>query len=504
MKKHYIAVLDIGKTNKKILIYDETFTIIEEVKQKFPESAGEGGLRHDPLDEIQTWVFSSLKTLTNQYVIKAVSVSAHGATWTALKEDGTFALPEIAYTSEPGDAFHDDFYEKYGRPENLQKSTATAPFGNFLNIAKGVEYARSNFSDEFKRTSKILFLNAYFGYLLTGNVSAELTYAGCHTYLWNLQKKRWSDLTEAMGIRDLLPAEVHNSWEILGTVQPAVTQKTGLSQDCIVTMGVHDSNGALLPYTVKKGSDFILNSTGTWCVVMHEEREAVFKQEELGKSVFYNINVFGKPVKTAIFMGGLEFEKWLDKIRLVCGDPSFIHSYAPDHIKSVLKEKKLFVLPSVQKGAGQFPRETARVIEAGKTFLFENITAGNGPDSFKDPLKAVSALIISIVIQTKVSIDRCGYKPGLDLYTEGGFRENEPYNKLLASVYPESKCSVTGFKEASAYGAALLGLAALKGVTPDYLADEVDFSETPVEGDPSLVRDFDEYLGAWMRLLEGA
>jgi hypothetical protein len=40
--------------------------------------------------------------------------------------------------------------------------------------------------------------------------------------------------------------------------------------------------------------DFILNTTGTWCVIMKKSKDISFKKDELGKVVFYNISAFGK------------------------------------------------------------------------------------------------------------------------------------------------------------------------------------------------------------------
>jgi ribonuclease D len=43
---------------------------------------------------------------------------------------------------------------------------------------------------------------------------------------------------------------------------------------------------------------------------MNEKEEVSFEKDELGKVVFYNMNAFRKPIKTAIFLGGMEFEHY--------------------------------------------------------------------------------------------------------------------------------------------------------------------------------------------------
>ena len=88
-----------------------------------------------------------------------------------------------------------------------------------------------------------------------------------------------------------------------------MAKELGLDELVIVTAGIHDSNASLLPY-IARGSDkdFILNSTGTWCVCMHpdvsENVKSFYNPDDIGKTVFFNRSALDTPVKTAIFVGG--------------------------------------------------------------------------------------------------------------------------------------------------------------------------------------------------------
>jgi len=106
-----------------------------------------------------------------------------------------------------------------------------------------------------------------------------------------------------LGIRDRLPHPIRQAWEVLGQISPSVARRTGLSTDTIVTLGIHDSNASILPHLSVKGShDFVLNSTGTWCVLMHPVDHYGFEPDELGKVVFFNRSAWNTPIKTAIFL----------------------------------------------------------------------------------------------------------------------------------------------------------------------------------------------------------
>jgi len=477
MISYHIAVFDIGKTNKKIIIFDSNLEI-KIIDKTNIEEFEDDHLRHDDIEAIQVWMISKLKEYSSRFDIKVISVSAHGATFTCIDEAGNLAIPELSYTTDPGEAFHKSFYKEFGTKKELQKSTCTPDFNNLLNVAKGIKFAQDTFPDDFGKTANILNLPQYFTYKLTGQVAADPTYIGCHTYLWDFNKNKWSSLVDKLNIRSKLPKKILNPWSILGRITSGIAELTGLSTNTIVTTGVHDSNASLLPHIISLGSDFVLNSTGTWCVIMHEQEKVKFKEEELGKVVFFNLSALSKPVKTAIFMGGLEFEAY-DKI-LGC-QSSELCEFNFDLYQKIIDDKELFILPGISKGTGQFPDSNARVVEQDKVYNFTDIeTQHTSPSFFRNKEIAYSVLNLSLVIQTKISLDRVDMEKGMSIYTEGGFSHNKAYNILLSSLYPESNVYLTNLNEATAYGACILGKAAYENKHPNELNDFIQIRNIEV------------------------
>ena len=465
-----ILVFDIGKTNKKGMVFDLNLRLLETKKAKFEEYT-ENNIHMEPVDKIFNWLKETLSYFHKKYSVSIISITTHGATIACIDENGNLPVPPVAYTTEPGKEFQQEFYREFGDDIRLQQETATPKLGNLLSTAKTAYFLKKNYAEDFTKVKHILNLPQYYGFLLTGKTSFEPTYIGCHTYLWNFKNTKYSSVAEKLNILDVLPHNLSRPWDILGIIRPELAEETGLAKETPVTIGIHDSNSSLLPYIIKSKKDFVLNSTGTWCVAMRIRDSADFAQDELGKLVFYNLSPFKQPVKTAIFMGGIEYETYKGILKKIHGKfkPDI---YDPLLIKQILTEKKHFILPSVVQGTGQFPDSPARVYENGIEFTLENIESGAGmPEFFRDLPFAMTVLNISLAIQSKVTLDRVGTADSSHIFTEGGFRKNETYNKLLASFYPEQKVCLTELDEATAFGAALIAKAALDKADPMNLAD---------------------------------
>jgi sugar (pentulose or hexulose) kinase len=497
MESYHIAVFDIGKTNKKLVIYDSNLQILNIEKAKIEEYSVEN-INSDDVIGIKDWMLKQLKKYSTEYDIKVISISAHGATFTCIDKNGNLAIPELSYTTDPGEEFHKRFFEELGSRESLQEETCTPDFNVLLNVAKGIKYAQNIFKDRFKNVKYILNLPQYFSYQLTNIVSADPTYVGCHTYLWNFRDNTWSGVVDKLNIRPMLPEKLMKPWHVIGNITEEVSKTTGLSKDTIVTTGIHDSNASLLPHIIaSNGDDFILNSTGTWCVIMHERETIHFNPDELGKVVFYNLSAFNKPVKTAIFMGGTEFEAY-DAL-LKNGDKDNCN-FNTEIYQEIIDRKEFFILPGITQGTGQFPESKPRVVEGNNIFDFDDIKTGKAtPEFFRDISMAYAVLNLSLAIQTKVSLDRVDMRNGLPIFTEGGFSNNEAYNILLGCFYPDSDIFLTNLKEATAFGAALVGKAAFEHMHPNQYKNLLEIEKIPVN--KIKLNGLEEYTNKFLNLI---
>ncbi|SLM19334.1 Carbohydrate kinase, FGGY [uncultured spirochete] len=463
-----IAVLDIGMTNKKVVLYSTELSMIAEKRRIFPPLVREGLEIHD-LAAMEEWFLQVLREYSREFAIQALAVSTHGATFVCTDERGNPVAPCIYYTHEPSREFHDRFFALAGDRKELQARTGTPDLSALINSAKGLLFLRERYPEEFASARWILPYPQYWGMRLTGKPSAEGTYIGCHTFLFDWQQESYSSVADALGIRDKLPLPIQQAWDVLGTIAPEVAARTGLSPGTPVTLGIHDSNASILPHLASSGGrDFVLNSTGTWCVLMHPVEKYGFEPDELGKVVFFNRSAWNTPIKTAIFLGGKEYETWIQIIAVLQAKaPKNLLQPTEEDYERVLKERKYFILPEIVPGSGQFPGSAARAVEGSLQCTLSDVEQGkNIPSFLRDPKTAQAVLNISIVLQTEVALHRTGLKKSADILTEGGFRNNTDYNRLLASAFPDNSVYLTDLQEATSFGAAMTALAALKSIDP--------------------------------------
>lgn len=493
-----IAVLDIGKTNKKLVIFDDNLKQIDSIYSLFPTLKYEN-LDIEDIEGINSWFIEGLKIMGSKYPVKVISISTHGATGVCIDKEGKPSVPVVAYTNEVDDAFHNEFYNIAGKREELQVKTATAEVKPLINYAKLLYFLKKKFPVNFRKTDKILLYPQYFSYKLTGIISADFTYAGCHSYLWDFKNWCWSDVADKLGILSKLPEKINRPGDVLGKISDEIAEKTGLSPDTIVTTGIHDSNSSLLPYLIKGEENFILNSTGTWCVVLHPTKELSFAETDLGKMIFYNISANEDLVKTAIFMGGLEFETYIKILQEIHKREDYLEEEL-DLIQEIITENEHFILPGVVKGAGQFPDSDPRIIDNGLEFSLKEVTEDDViPPLFRDYKKAYLVIVLSLVIQTKVAIDRINAPAGSPVYIEGGFRHNKNYIKLLASIFPESPVYITNIVEAASFGAALLGKGAYEKKDSKDLKEFVKIDSRRI--DPAKINGLEKYFKTFLSKL---
>jgi L-fuculokinase len=75
--KYAIATFDIGKTNKKLIVFDEQLNPLFEDKAQIGEVV-RNGILCDDAERIVAWLKSSFRNAVRKYNMKALSVTTHG------------------------------------------------------------------------------------------------------------------------------------------------------------------------------------------------------------------------------------------------------------------------------------------------------------------------------------------------------------------------------------------------------------------------------------------
>lgn len=510
-----IIVLDIGMTNKKVAVYDERLEQKEAVYKTFEplmmlDPVSNAELPSYNLQRIREWFSEQIRKLAEKYQIEAVSVTTHGATAVCIDKNGNVSAPCIFYNYEPGAEFQKGFYETCGDARELQKETLTPRLNAMINLAKGILFVKEHFHSAFLSTRTILNFPQYWTFLLTGKKVYEQTFLGCHTYLWNHGKKKWSSVVDKLEIREKLPESFVPTCSIAGNILPRVAKNLGLGKDVVVTAGIHDSNASLLPYLSKsEGEDFILNSTGTWCVFMHpleQGQEAACLDDDIGKAVFFNRSALDQPVKTAIFPGGMELGFYVKLFNTLNKRNEFPRSDM-EQVRKIFMQKDVFVLPEPIEGNSS--NLNCGIVEKDEFYSKDEmermmLTASMGwklsenifPPVLRNEERFFAALVVSMVIQTDISLRRVGIRKETSVFTEGGFARNVLYNKLAASVFRESSFYVTDIAEATALGSAMSAMLAMGKKTLSELSGYVTVNKTKIV--PEEIPGYEEYKRLWL------
>lgn len=426
-----IAVFDIGRTNKKIFLFDEHYHIRYEKETHLPETKDEDGYQCQDIAALKTWVLQSIKEVARfpEFEIKAISISAHGASFVNINEHGEPVTPLYNYLKPFPDYLQKKLYGDYGI--NLPKITASPSLGN-LNSGLQLYRLRYEKPEVFDKIKYALHLPQYIGYLLTGKVSSDMTSIGCHTQLWNFETNQYHDWVSREEISSRL-APVRSANE--------VTAITLNDNHVLVGIGLHDSSAALIPYLKNFTDPFVLISTGTWCITLNPFNPHPLTDEELQKDCLCYLSFEGKPVKASRLFAGQEHE---DQVKRIA-----VHFNKEDGFyKSIAYHKNL--ADQLLEQTKPLPENEFHGGTSGSDFAQRNLTF------FDSAEQAYHQLLIDIVNQQAISTQLVLKKTNVNrIFVDGGFSKSPIYMNLLAKAFPKMNVYGASMAQASALGAAL-------------------------------------------------
>lgn len=446
----HIAVIDIGKTNAKVVLIDSQSRQQVAVRMTPNVVRREGLYPHADVEMLWGFILESLRVLGAEHGIDGISITTHGAT-AALMAGEALAMPVLDYEYD-GPEQTAEAYAKV-RPPFSESLSPLLPNG--LNLAAQIFWQASAFPKAFARVTAILTYPQYWAWRLTGVPASEVTSLGCHTDLWAPATGTFSSLVGAQGWSELFP-EVRPAASVIGHLRPDVAQETGLKADTPVTCGIHDSNASLLPHLGQHDVPFTIISTGTWTIAMTVGGSTA--QLDAGRDSLANVDAFGRAVPTARFMGGREFDQLVPNI----AEPR------DEEIAAVI-DRDVRVQPSVTPGVGPFPRA-----RGGWTVDAETLGASERT--------AAASLYLALV--TEASLGLCGL--GREIIIEGPLARNRLFASALASI-----TGVPVYASGDATGTSL-GASMLFGFGEAQRASHAAIVPLAVPG-------FDEYAQRWRR-----
>src|SRR6476620_12717660 len=122
-----IAIFDIGKTNKKRLLFNQQYQVISEESIQFEETVDEDGFPCDDIVRLTDWIRKSFDQLLADTTVevKAVNFSGYGASFVFLDKDDNLIPPLYNYLKPLDAALQAAFYNKYGGESSFSLQTAS-------------------------------------------------------------------------------------------------------------------------------------------------------------------------------------------------------------------------------------------------------------------------------------------------------------------------------------------------------------------------------------------
>ena len=334
----FIAVIDIGKTNAKVLLID--LSTGSEVMVRKTANIALAGPPFPHFDEPALWDFilASLRDIGAMHRIDAISITTHGACGALVDANGNLVLPVLDYEHVGPDELAAQ-YEAL-RPPFAETGSPRLPIG--LNLGAQLFWLAQRFAHEFSRAVHFLTWPQYWAMKLTGVAASEPTSLGCHTDLWDPWNGRFSSLVEQQDWQHLFP-EVRKASAVLGPLKAEVAASTRLDKAIPVHCGIHDSNASLLPYLDSTHQHFSVMSTGTWMITLAVGGKAV--SLDVARDTLVNVNAKGHPTPTSRYMAGREFDE------ITCG--AIVQPTTAD--RNHLLSNAIMALPSLHPDTGPFP-----------------------------------------------------------------------------------------------------------------------------------------------------
>jgi hypothetical protein len=391
-KPSAIAVLHAGRTEVRLSAVSPRGRILSWRQAPNAIKTGEP-YPHCDVGHIERWLMAALRDLGERFAIEAVVPIAYGSTAALIDDEGELALPVMDYESP--------------RPAEVAPAYAeVAPWfeecfcpidAGGLTLGRQLFWQSRTFPEQFARARWILPFPQFWAWRLSGVMASEVTSLGARTQLWSPRAQDFSSLARQQGWVERFPP-LRKAWSVLGPLRADVAVRARLRVDTPVLCGIHERAAGLARYLAGGVGDFALISGGTWL----ETCSPGLPLERLDplRDVAADVDLDGRPVACARLMGGRACDE-------IAADPdlSDVHE---------LLERGEALSPCAR--AAQASLHVALMASAGL-----------------DLLQADAPVII-----------------------DGNLAEPALMPALLAALRPDQKVLLSGEREVTATGAALL------------------------------------------------
>lgn len=436
LDRGFALVIDIGKTLSKITLWSRDGRLID--RQVRPNAAcKQGGLRRLDAAGIGAWLIDALAKYRDHPIESIVPVG-HGAGVAVLVPD-ELGRSELAFAPlDYEQSIPPDVMADYRRLRDAFAVTGSPALPDGLNLGAQLFWL-DRLHPEAMAAATLVTWAQYWAWFLSGVALSEVSSLGCHTDLWAPGVDDFSPLAQRMGWAERF-APLARAGDIVGTLRPELAARTGLPATVHLHAGLHDSNAALNAargFAAIAHNEATVLSTGTWFIGMRlpgapvdtgQLREARAENRDC----LVNVDVFGRPVPSARFMGGREIESVIGidtrRIDIKPDQPALLGAVA-----QVLADVAM-LLPTLAPGCGPFPEGEGRWLNEPADWFAK---------------RAATSLYAALVADA--ALDLIGSRERL--LVEGRFAEAEVFVRALAALRPDTAVYVANAHNDVSFGA---------------------------------------------------
>ncbi len=427
-----IAIFDVGKTNKKLFLFNESYEIVFEKSVRFDETVDEDGDLCEDLHSLRSFIQDGLNIIlaSRDFTVRAINFSAYGASFVYIDDTGKTIGSLYNYLKPYPEKLQKQFYDTYGGEKLFSFLTASPVLGS-LNSGMQLYRLKHQKPDFFSRIKYALHLPQYLSYLVTGQPFSEITSIGCHTNLWDFQSADYHYWIKRENVLEKFPPIAPSDM----VVQPAIGDHVYGAG-----IGLHDSSSALIPYLVAFKEPFVLISTGTWAISLNPFNANPLTREELECDCLCYLEYTGKPVKASRLFAGHNHDVQVERI-------ASHFNQAKDRYFNLSFNRE--ILSKIDRWFDG-EQTNKKVLITDLRFASRNLSV------FANDEEAYHQLVYDLVVQQYVSTHLILSGTEVKkLFVDGGFGNNSIYMNLLAAFFPEMQVYASSIPQATAIGAAL-------------------------------------------------
>lgn len=255
---------DVGTTSVKTALYSTDGKLVSKVIKSYKlNSPSVGWYEVDPeiywssvIKGFQEILAKSGKAPGD---IKSISGCSQGETIILLDRDDRAVRPAIVWYDSRARKEVEDL-KKITDNDEFYRITGIQKIGTLWSVLK-LMWVKKNEPDAFNKTSRIMLVEDYITYRLTGRFVSSASLLSTSGLIDIHKREYWDKTVDHIGIRDMLP-EIIEEGSVAGGVLPAVAEEIGIEKGTIVVKGSMDQNtSAVGAGNIKPG--IIAETTGS-------------------------------------------------------------------------------------------------------------------------------------------------------------------------------------------------------------------------------------------------